>query len=34
MGKPQVDISNRDELYEKLEDWDKFHRLYGNTTKE
>ena len=34
MGKPLVDISNRDELYDKLEDWDKFRQLYGNTAKE
>lgn len=29
MGKPLVDISNREELYDKLEDWDKFRQLYG-----
>lgn len=29
MGKPLVDISNREELYDKIEDWDKFRQLYG-----
>ena len=29
MGKPLVDISNREELYDKLEDWDKFRQHYG-----
>ena len=29
MGKPLVDISNREELYDKLEDWDKFRQHNG-----
>ncbi len=34
MGKPLVDISNREELYDRLEDWDKFRQLYGDPPKE
>ena len=34
MGKPLVDISNRAELYDKMEDWDKFRRLYGGPPQE
>ncbi len=34
MGKALVDISNREELFDKLEDWDKFRQLYGDPPKE
>ncbi len=34
MGKPLVDISNREELYDAMEDWDKMRELYGWTAKE
>ena len=34
MGKPLVDISNREELYNAMEDWDKLRELYGRTTEE
>ena len=34
MGKPLVDISNREELYDAMEDWDKMSELYGRIDKE
>ncbi len=34
MGKPLVDISNREELYNAMEDWDKLRELYGRITEE
>ena len=34
MGKPLVDISNREELYDAMEDWDKMRELYGGIAKE
>ena len=34
MGKPLVDISNREELYDAMEDWDKLRELYGRIAKE
>ena len=34
MGKPLVDISNREELYHAMEDWDKLRELYGRIAKE
>ena len=30
MGKPMVDISNREELYDTMEDWDRMRELYGS----
>ena len=34
MGKPLVNISNREELYDAMEDWDKLRELYGRIAKE
>ena len=33
MGKPLVDISNREELYDAMEDWDKMRELYGGVAR-
>ena len=33
MGKPLVDISNREELYDAMEDWDKMRELYGRLAR-
>ena len=33
MGKPLVDISNREELYDAMEDWDKMRELYGRVAR-
>ncbi len=34
MGKPMVDISNREELYDAMDDWDKIRELYGGAGRE
>ena len=34
MGKPLVDISNREELYDAMEDWNKMRELYGGKPEE
>ena len=34
MGKPLVDISNREELFDRIEDWDRFRGLYGGSPEE
>jgi len=34
MGKPLVDISNREELYDAMEDWGKMRELYGRIIEE